>query len=285
MIGLEAALNLIVSGSIVPAKQFKGTDLFDAMAGDDLLADATAFAETVIGKTATLIRDIKVQHPEAEGFLMVAKNTVAAMSGHFPAPVKCVEAVAASVGKFDKGIATERKLFGELVNTPESKALRHAFFGERAASKITDVPKDTPTRQIEKVAVIGAGTMGGGITMNFLNAGIPVRLLEMKQEALDRGIATIRKNYEGRVKKGKLTEEKLEQRMALIHPTLSYDDLGDTDLVIEAVFEDMDVKRQVFEKLDAVMKPGAILASNTSTLDLNKIASFTQRPELSLIHI
>lgn len=279
VIGLEAALNLIVSGSIVPAKQFKGTALFDAMAGDDLLADAAAFAETVIGKTATLIRDIKVQHPEAEGFLMVAKNTVAAMSGHFPAPVKCVEAVAASVGKFDKGIATERKLFGELVNTPESKALRHAFFGERAASKITDVPKDTPTRQIEKVAVIGAGTMGGGITMNFLNAGIPVRLLEMKQEALDRGIATIRKNYEGRVKKGKLTEEKLEQRMALIHPTLSYDDLGDTDLVIEAVFEDMDVKRQVFEKLDAVMKPGAILASNTSMLDLNKIASFTQRPE------
>ncbi|WP_348673920.1 3-hydroxyacyl-CoA dehydrogenase NAD-binding domain-containing protein [uncultured Abyssibacter sp.] len=279
VIGLEAALNMIVSGNIVPAKLLAETDLFDTMAGDDLLADATRLAEQSIGQPLKLVRDRKVKHPESEGFLMVAKNTVATMAGPFPAPVKCVEAVAASTGKFDAGIATERKLFGELVQTPESKALRHAFFGERAASKIKGVPADTPTRPIETVAVIGAGTMGGGITMNFLNAGIPVRLLEMSQEALDRGIGIIRKNYEGRVKKGKLTEEKLEQRMALIHPTLSYDDLGDTDLVIEAVFEDMGVKQQVFETLDAVMKPGAILASNTSTLDLDKIASFTKRPE------
>lgn len=278
MIGLEPALNMIVSGNIVPAQQLASTALFDAMASD-LRADAMQLAEQAIGKPVPRVRDRKVDHKEAEGFLMVAKNTVATMAGPFPAPVKCVEAVAASTGSFNKGIALERALFGELVQTTESKALRHAFFGERTAAKITDVPRETKPRPINKVAVIGAGTMGGGITMNFLNAGIPVRLLEMKQEALDRGIATIRKNYEGRVKKGKLSEDKLEQRMALIQPTLSYDDLGDTDLVIEAVFEDMDVKRQVFEQLDAVMKPGAILASNTSTLDLNAIAGFTQRPE------
>jgi 3-hydroxyacyl-CoA dehydrogenase len=163
--------------------------------------------------------------------------------------------------------------------TPESRALRHAFFGERAASKIPDVPEDTPVREIRKVAVIGAGTMGGGISMNFLNAGIPVTILEMKQEALDRGVGVMRKNYEGQVKKGKLTEDKYAQRMSLLTTTLSYDDLKDADMVIEAVFEDMGVKEQVFKKLDEVMKPGAILATNTSTLDVNKIAAFTKRPQ------
>ena len=163
--------------------------------------------------------------------------------------------------------------------TPESRALRHLFMAERAASKIPDVPEDTPKREIKSVAVIGAGTMGGGIAMNFLNAGIPVKILEMKQEALDRGIATIRKNYESQVKKGKLKQDKYDQRMALLSTTLDYDDLKDADLVIEAVFEEMGVKQKVFEKLDEVMKPGAILASNTSTLDVNKIASFTKRPQ------
>jgi 3-hydroxyacyl-CoA dehydrogenase len=202
------------------------------------------------------------------------------MSKNFPAPLKCVDAVAASLTKkFDDGIAYERELFVNLMLTPESKALRHAFFGERAASKIPDVPESTPTRTIAKVGVIGAGTMGGGISMNFLNAGIPVTILEMKQEALDRGLATIRKNYEGQVKKGKLTPEKLEQRMALLTPVLSYDALKDADLIIEAVFEEIGVKEQVFKTLDEVAKPGAILASNTSTLDVNKIASFTKRPQ------
>jgi 3-hydroxyacyl-CoA dehydrogenase len=166
-----------------------------------------------------------------------------------------------------------------LVQTPESHALRHAFFGERAASKIPDVPSDTPVRDISKVAVIGAGTMGGGIAMNFINAGIPVTLLETKQEALDRGLATIRKNYEATVKKGKLKPEALEQRMALITPTLSYDDLKQADLIVEAVFEELGVKEQVFKRLDEVAKPGAILASNTSTLDVDKIAAFTKRPQ------
>jgi 3-hydroxyacyl-CoA dehydrogenase len=163
--------------------------------------------------------------------------------------------------------------------TPESRALRHLFMAERAASKIADVPEDTPKREINSVAVIGAGTMGGGISMNFLNAGIPVTILEMKQEALDRGIATIRKNYEGQVKKGKLKQDKYDQRMSLLKTTLSYEEIGQADLVIEAVFEEMGVKQKVFEKLDEVMKKGAILASNTSTLDLNKIASFTKRPQ------
>ena len=173
----------------------------------------------------------------------------------------------------------EREAFVALMMTPECKALRHAFFAERAASKIPDVPDDTPVRKIEKVAVIGAGTMGGGISMNFLNAGIPVMMLEMKQEALDRGVATIRKNYEARVKKGKLKQDKLDETMALLSTTLNYDDLKDADLVIEAVFEDMGVKEKVFKTLDEVMKPGAILASNTSTLDVNKIAAFTKRPQ------
>jgi 3-hydroxyacyl-CoA dehydrogenase len=163
--------------------------------------------------------------------------------------------------------------------TPECKALRHAFFGERAASKIPDVPEDTAQRAVKSVAVIGAGTMGGGISMNFLNAGIPVTMLEMKQEALDRGIATIRKNYEAQVKKGKLKPDVYDKRMSLLKTTLNYDDIKNADMVIEAVFEEMGVKEKVFKKLDEVMKPGAILASNTSTLDVNAIAAFTKRPQ------
>jgi 3-hydroxyacyl-CoA dehydrogenase len=191
-----------------------------------------------------------------------------------------VDAVeAATKKKFDEGMVFEREIFINLMWTPECRALRHIFVANRAASKIPDVPADTAQRAIYSVAVIGAGTMGGGIAMNFLNAGIPVKMLEMKQDALDRGLATIRKNYESQVKKGKLKPEKYEQRMALLSTTLSYDDLKDADLVIEAVFEEIGVKEAVFKELDRVMKPGAILASNTSTLDLNKIASFTKRPE------
>ncbi|MFN3296905.1 3-hydroxyacyl-CoA dehydrogenase NAD-binding domain-containing protein, partial [Caldimonas sp.] len=216
---------------------------------------------------------------QGPGYFQFARNTVKAMARHFPAPVKCVDCVeAATTQRFDEGLAFEREQFLNLMLTPECAALRHAFFAERAASKIPDVPEDTPTREIRKVAVIGAGTMGGGISMNFLNAGIPVVILEMKQEALDRGVGVMRQNYESQVKKGKLKQDKYEQRMALLSTTLSYDDIRDADLVIEAVFEDIGVKEQVFRKLDEVMKPGAILASNTSTLDLNKIASFTNRP-------
>jgi 3-hydroxyacyl-CoA dehydrogenase len=281
-IGVETALNMIVSGSPVPSDKFKGTALFDEIVDGNLLEAALVFARKVIDekRPRKLVRDIKIDYPKHEAFFQFARNTVAAVSKGFPAPLKCVEAVAASVtNPFDQGLAVERELFIELVQTPESKALRHAFFGERTASKIPDVPEDTPTRPIKSVAVIGAGTMGGGITMNFLNVGMPVTLLEVKPEALDKGIASIRKNYESSVKKGRMTVEELEKRMALIKPTLSYDALAQADMVIEAVFEEMGVKEKVFNKLDEVMKSGAILASNTSTLDVNKIASFTQRPQ------
>jgi 3-hydroxyacyl-CoA dehydrogenase len=280
-VGLETAVNMIVSGNPVPSEKLKGTALFDEIIEGDLLTGALAFAQKVVAEKRPLkkVRDMKVVHPAAEAFLDFAKTSVKAVAKNFPAPAKCVEAIAASVDKpFEEGLKVERELFLGLMQTPESRALRHAFFAERAAAKIPDIPEDTAPRRIEKVAVIGAGTMGGGIAMNFLNAGIPVTILETRQEALDRGLATIRKNYEGTVKKGRLTADKMEQRLALLKPTLSYDDLKDADLVIEAVFEEIGVKEQVFKKLDEVAKRGAILASNTSTLDVDKIASFTKRP-------
>lgn len=282
VVGLETALNMIVSGAQVPVTQLKDTALFDEVVTSELLPAALALAHKVVseGRGLPRVRDRKVNEPHAEAFLQFARNTVGAMSKQFPAPLKCLEAVAASVSKpFDEGQKVEREGFLALMQTPESRALRHVFAAERAATKIGDVPADTPTRPIAKVGVIGAGTMGGGIAMNFLNAGIPVVMLETKSEALERGVGTIRKNYENSLKKGKLTQDKLDARMALLQPTLDYADLSDVDLVIEAVFEEMGVKQQVFEKLDSVCKPGAILASNTSTLDLNQIAAFTKRPQ------
>ncbi|MFN3810528.1 MAG: 3-hydroxyacyl-CoA dehydrogenase NAD-binding domain-containing protein [Roseateles asaccharophilus] len=284
-LGVEPALNMIVSGEPVASEllaQVPGQKLFQKIIEGDLLAGAIAFAQEVAAqRPLPKVRELKARHAEPQAFFQFARNMVGAQSRHFPAPLRCLEAVAASVfsKSFEEGIRVEREGFAALMQTPESKALRHAFFAERAASKIGDVPEDTPQRPIAKVAVIGAGTMGGGIAMNFLNAGLPVTLLETKQEALDRGIATIRKNYEAQVKKGKLKEDKYQQRMALLSSTLSYEDIREADLVIEAVFEELSVKEAVFKQLDAVMKPGAILASNTSTLDVNRIAAFTQRPQ------
>jgi 3-hydroxyacyl-CoA dehydrogenase len=281
VVGLEMALNMIVSGTPVASEKLAKTKLFDQLVEGDLMTGALAFAASVADtRPLPKVRDLKVDYPNHEAFLQFSRNTVKAMAGPFPAPLKCVDAVAASITKkFDDGIAYERGLFVDLVQTTESKALRHAFFGERAASKLPDVPSDTPLRDIKSVAIIGAGTMGGGIAMNFLNAGLPVTLLETKQEALDKGLATIRRNYENTMKKGKLTQEKFDQRLALVKGTLSYEEIGQADLVIEAVFEDMGVKETVFKKLDEVMKPGAILASNTSTLDVDQIANFTKRPQ------
>ena len=282
VVGLETAVNMIVSGTPVLSEKLAGTKLFDQMIEGDLLSGAITYAKKIAdARPLPKVRDIKITYPNPDGYLQFARNTVRAVAGPFPAPLKCINAIAAAISSknFDEGLQIERDLFIELVQTTESKALRHAFFGERAASKITDVPADTPLREIKSAAVIGAGTMGGGIAMNFANAGIPVKILEMKQEALDKGVATIRKNYENSMKKGKLTQEKLDQRMSMISTTMSYADLGSADIVIEAVFEDMDVKEQVFKQLDAVMKPGAILASNTSTLDVDKIAAFTKRPQ------
>ncbi|UZG42749.1 3-hydroxyacyl-CoA dehydrogenase NAD-binding domain-containing protein [Caldimonas thermodepolymerans] len=284
VIGVEPALNLIVSGDPVKAEllaAIPGQRLFDQVVDGDVLEAAIAFANEVAGqRPLPLVRHLKAEHPNPDGYFQFARNTVRAVAKNFPAPVKCVDAVEAAVKRrFDDGLAFEREQFIALMMTPECKALRHAFFAERAASKIPDVPEDTPVRPIQKVAVIGAGTMGGGISMNFLNAGIPVTILETSQEALDRGIGVMRRNYEAQVKKGKLAQDKYEQRMGLLSTTLGYDDIRDADLVIEAVFEDINVKEQVFRKLDEVMKPGAILATNTSTLDVNRIASFTKRPQ------
>ncbi|KVN35577.1 3-hydroxyacyl-CoA dehydrogenase [Burkholderia pyrrocinia] len=281
-VGLEVALNMIVSGAPVPSEQLAKSGLFDEMAEGDLLDTAVAFARKAGAQAGPhpRVRDRKIVHENAAGFIQFARNSAQAAAPNFPAPHKCIDAIEAGVlNGFDKGSVAEREGFVALMMTPESRALRHAFFGERAASKIPDVPADTPVREIRQVAVIGAGTMGGGIAMNFVNAGLPVTLLETKPDALERGLATIRKNYDAQVKKGKLTQEKLDARMALIAPTLSYDDLKDADLIVEAVFEELGVKEQVFRRLDEVAKPGAILASNTSTLDVNRIAAFTKRPQ------
>ncbi len=282
VVPLETAVNMIVSGEPVKSEKFAGTRLFDEIVNGDLVEGAVAFAERTLAENRGLpkVRDLRVEHEDAEAFLQFSRNTVAAVAKNFPAPVRCIDAIAGAVKmSFEDGLANERRLFLELVQTPESRALRHAFFGERAASKIPDVPSSTPKRAIERAAVIGAGTMGGGIAMNFANAGIPVKLLEVAQEALDKGVATIRRNYENTAKKGRIRPEDVDKRMALIEPTLSYDDIRDADIVVEAVFEDMAVKEKVFRRLDEVMKPGAILATNTSTLDVNRIASFTKRPQ------
>ena len=282
LIGVEAALNMIVSGQTVPSEMFKGTPLFDHFVDADLLPGALAFADKVVAEKRALkrVRDQRAAHPKAEALFMFSRNAVGAMSKNYPAPLKCVDAVEAAVNKpFDEGIKTEGKLFLELYMSEESRALRHLFLSERKAGKVAGVADEVKPRVVRSAGVIGAGTMGSGIAINFLMAGIPTVMLETKQEALDRGVKHINDFFEGRVKKGKLKAEKAAAQVALLKPTLSYDDLADADLVIEAVFEEMGVKKAVFENLDAVCKPGAILASNTSTLDLNQIAAFTKRPQ------
>lgn len=290
-IGVEPALNMIVSGESIQSDmlaQIPGQKLFDKLSGSaqTLAAEVLIFAQEVGERHVAgneplpLVRDLQCKHPKGDAYFGFVRNMVKGMSKNYPAPLKCVDAVqAATKRKFQDGLDFERELFVNLMWTPESRALRHLFMAERATTKIADIPADTPVRNIQKVGVIGAGTMGGGISMNFLNAGIPVTILETKAEALERGVATIKKNYEAQVKKGKLKEDKYAQRMALLSTTLSYDDLKDCDLIIEAVFEELGVKEIVFKQLDAVAKPGAILASNTSTLDVDKIAAFTSRPQ------
>ncbi|HEY8242985.1 MAG TPA: 3-hydroxyacyl-CoA dehydrogenase NAD-binding domain-containing protein [Casimicrobiaceae bacterium] len=281
-LGVEAALNMIVTGNSVQASTLRGTGLLDDVVDGDVVAAAVALARKVVAEKRPLkrLRDVKLDYPNAEAYFQFAHNTVSAAAKHFPAPRKCVDAVAAAVSMpFDEGLRHERKLFDELLQTPESRALRHGFFAERAAARIADVPDTTPARRIERVAVIGAGTMGGGIAMNFLSAGMPVTLLESDEAALAKGVARIRENYEASAKKGRLTPDKVERCMSLLAPTLSYEAVGDADLVIEAVFEDMAIKLDVFRKLDVAAKAGAILATNTSTLDVDAIAEATRRPQ------
>jgi 3-hydroxyacyl-CoA dehydrogenase len=285
-IGVEPALNLIVTGDSVKAEQLSqipNQRLFDHIAAnaETLLEEAISFAKKLASvKPYPKLRNLKCKHELADGYFQFARTMVKGMSKNYPAPLKVVDLIeVATQRKFEDGLAIELQTFLDLMGTPESSSLRHLFIAERDVRKIPDVPSNTPKRDITSVAVIGAGTMGGGIAMNFLNAGIPVKLLETNQEALDRGVFTINKNYEAQVKKGKLTEEKFAQRTSLLSSTLNYADIKDADLVIEAVFEDMAIKEAVFKQLDEVMKPGAILASNTSTLNLDQIASLTKRPQ------
>jgi 3-hydroxyacyl-CoA dehydrogenase len=280
--GVETALSMIVSGASVPAGKLVGTALFDGLTESDAVEEATKLAKRIVAEALPhkRIRDIRIDYPNAEAFFQFARNTVAGIAKHLPAPRACVDAVAAAVKMpFEEGLRFEREQFTRLVVTPESRALRHAFFAERAAAKIVDLPEDAKTRSVERVAIVGAGTMGTGIAMTFVNAGIPVRLLEMKREALDKGIATIQTQYEASVAKGKLTPDGVARNMSLLTPTLDYADLADVDLVVEAVFEDMQVKRDVFAALDRVVKPSAIVATNTSTLDVNRLADAVSRPE------
>jgi 3-hydroxyacyl-CoA dehydrogenase len=283
-VGVEKALRMITTGDPIGADEALKAGLVGRIVPDTTFQGVLDFAREVVQRAShPKLRDAKAALPpntDAMAFFKAAREQVAKASRGLTAPLKCVDAVeAAALRPFEEGIQIERALFVELVQSAESKALRHAFFAERTAAKIPDVPEDTPTRPIKSAAVIGFGTMGGGIAMSFANAGIPVRVLEMKPEALDKGLATCRRNWEATAKKGRLTMGEVEQRMALLKPTLKYEDLADADIVIEAVFEDMKVKHEVFRTLDRVMKPGAILATNTSTLDVDAIAAVTRRPQ------
>jgi 3-hydroxyacyl-CoA dehydrogenase len=281
VVGIETALNMIVSGEPVPAQRLAKTALLDRIVAGPLEEGAVAFAVKVLteGAARPRVRDRTVAEPNIEALAQFARNTVKAMLPNFPAPLACIDAVVAATGEFEAGIEQERAAFETLGRGSVSKALRHVFFAERAAARVPDVPDSTPVRGIASAAVVGGGTMGTGIALCFLNVGLPVRLLEVTQDALERGVARIRDTFDGQVKKGKLEANGRDERMKLLTPTLKYDSLADCDIVIEAVFEDMGVKEKVFEALDAVMKRGAILASNTSTLDLNHIASVTGRPQ------
>ena len=284
LIGPEAALQAITSGVPMAANQAQKVGVIDAVVDEgNLLEGAKAFARKLVADSAPLkkVRDLsdKVTGVDLAIFDAARKQASKERRG-FEAPQRCIDCVeAACTLPFDEGLAKEQELFRQVLTSDQSAAQRHIFFAERAAAKVNDMPKDTKPLAIKKVGIIGAGTMGGGIAMNFVNAGIPVTILETSQEFLDKGLAVVRGNYERSAKKGRFTTEQVEQRMGLLTPTVDYADIADVDLIIEAVFENMDIKKEVFAKLDAATKPECILASNTSTLDVNEIASVTKRPD------
>jgi len=281
LIGVEAALGMIVSGDPTPATQAAKAGVIDKLIEGDLLEGAVAYAKDLVARKAPLrkVRDINVDAGKVPaGFFEEARKRIAKEKKNLFAPQRIVDALEAATLPFEQGMARERELFIQCAQNSQSKALQHVFFAERKAANVPNLDKSVTKRDIKSVAIIGAGTMGGGIAMNFLNVGIPVTLLEMKQEALDRGVAVIRKNYENTASKGKLTLQQVEQRMGLLKPTLSYEDLTQADLIIEAVFETMAIKKDVFGKLDKAAKKGAILASNTSYLSIDEIADSTSRP-------
>ncbi|MBJ6120943.1 3-hydroxyacyl-CoA dehydrogenase NAD-binding domain-containing protein [Sphingomonas mollis] len=279
--GVKLALELTAKGDPIPARKALEAGLIDGLAGEDSLADdAIAFAREIKANRPIPRASEKEAKADPEAVEAFKKENARRFRG-FDAPaanIACVEK-AASGASFAEGIAFERQEFMRLMMGVQSAAQRHIFFAERQASKIDDVPADTKLRDIKRVGVIGAGTMGGGISMNFLSAGIPVTIVEMQAEALERGTGTIRKNYEATAAKGRMKPEQVEQAMGALNPTLNFDDLRDCDLIIEAVYEEMSVKKDIFTRLDAIAKPGAILASNTSYLDIDEIAAVTARPQ------
>lgn len=285
VVGVEKALQMVTSGDQIGAEEALASGLISEIVAD-LRGDAIAFAKKVVaeGRPLVRIRDQNAEIDAAKGKPEIFANirkAIARKSRGFKAPeynIRCIEA-AVNSDNFDDGMKVEAELFRELMTGEQSAAQRYFFFAERQAAKIPDVPKETAEIAINSVGVIGAGTMGGGISMNILNIGVPVTIVETTQEALDRGISIVRKNYENTAKKGRISQQDVEDRMALLTGSLNLEDLADCDLVIEAVFENMKVKKEIFAKLDKIVKQGAILASNTSALDVNEIASATTRPD------
>ena len=275
LIGVQRALEMIVNGRLLPAEQAHAWGLIDEIMDGDLVANAVRFARGRVGRSDAIRKTRELEdglsdartHPEIfDDF----RAGMARRARGYEAPYACIDCIEAAVTlPFSEGLQKERDTFQRLVASDQSKAQRHVFFAERPAARIPDVPKHTPTVPITTAAVIGCGTMGGGISMSFANAGIPVTIVEANQDGLDRGIDIIRQNYAATASKGRLSQAAMDERMALITPTTHYDDVGQADLVVEAVFEDLDLKRQVFAILDAVCQPTAILATNTSTLDVN----------------
>jgi 3-hydroxyacyl-CoA dehydrogenase len=286
IVGVEQALDMVTSGKHIDARSAHAAGLIDELVPEDALrASAIAFAGKVVAGGGPLkrVRDLDDKVAAARGkpevFDAFRKANAKKFRG-FLAPEYNIRAVEAAVDKpFDEGLAIERRLFTELMQGPQSAAQRYVFFAERQVWKIPDVPDDTPTIPIRKVGILGAGTMGGGIAMNFANIGVPVTVVEAKQDALDRGLGVVRKNYERSTKSGRLTMADVDKRMQLFTGTLELEQLADCDLVIEAVFENMDIKQEVFGKLDRIVKQGAILATNTSALDINQIATAVKRPD------
>ncbi len=279
LVGVEKALELITSGDFVRADRAESLGIVDEV-GEDLVEGAVRYAERLLdeGAPAKRIRDLPLSPDPAvlEGY----RTSIARRARGFKAPWACIDAIeAATAGDFEAGLAREAALFQEVHDSAESAAQRHVFFAEREVAKIPDVPRETPVKEIRKAAVIGAGTMGGGIAMNFANAAIPVTVLELDASALERGLATLRGNYQATVDKGRLARARMDERLDLITTTTNYDDIADADIVIEAVFEEMEIKKEVFATLSRVVKRDAVLASNTSTLDIDQMAEATERPE------
>ena len=286
IVGAQKAMEMMTSGAHIPANQCLDMGLVDEIANEDsLLEDAVNFANQIINEKRPLVKvrdnDEKINKDRGnEELFSNFRKSIARKTRGFLAPEYNIQCVEAAVNKpFDEGIKVERELFTKLMTGSQSAAQRYAFFSERQANKVPDISKDESIKEIKKVGVIGAGTMGGGISMNFANVGIPITIIEQSEERLEKGISVMRRNYENTAKKGRISENDVETRMRLINGQTSLDSLNDCDLIIEAVFENMDLKKDIFKQLDSIAKEGAILASNTSALNVNEIAAETSRPE------